>query len=131
MFYVFQVNARKDEFPNDKEGMFNDVAAALLAGPQFGGQAERGAIVSGKKVRESSTPFVKAAKDGEKRAAFLSGVRSSQYANDIERELDEAVAHDNQVQEDRARLAAGRAATTSFGEQRGHMVSRDRKNKKG
>jgi len=122
MYSGFQVNARKEEFPNNKDGLHDAVAAVLLTMPVFAAQAAAGATVTGKKVREKFGNMLKTAKDAEKKAKFLSGVRSGEQRYDIECQLDEAIAHDSQIQEDRDHLRAGAAATTAWQQQRGSMV---------
>lgn len=101
----------------------DEVAAALLENPLFRGETERGARVTGPKVREKYYKIMKACRDADHRAAFVSGFRGSEFSSEIVREIDEAINHDDQAGEDRARLRAGANAEIERKDRQGDMVS--------
>lgn len=119
-----QVNAQKDSIRSlGKEAGFDKVAEALKTVPVFAQQAAQGAVATGAKVRSQYNAIMKKMKDDNDKAAFVSGVRESQYGDQIMRAVDEAITNEDEADEDRARLKASQTADLQRKEQQGEEVS--------
>ncbi|CAM9839453.1 unnamed protein product, partial [Ectocarpus fasciculatus] len=120
---ITQVNSQRDTFKTvGKDKAFENIAAALLEAPVFADQAKQGAVVTGKKVRTQYNTFMKKMKNANDRSEFVSGTREGEFGEQIMRAVDEALALDDEAEEERNRLKAGQVAELQHKEQQGDKV---------